>query len=65
VNKQQRAEQVEANLDLLWRVLNDKGPHPEWHDAVVRDVKRQWPLLWQTVTRLAALSAKGVGSDVP
>lgn len=38
----------------LRKAVEDEGAHPEYHRAIMAQVKRDWPTLWDAVRAILA-----------
>lgn len=45
-----------TGLEQLRRAIQDEGPQPEFHRAVMRRHRAEWPTLWRAIDTLLAES---------
>ena len=41
-----------ADMARLREVIHDKGPHPDYHDAIMARHRAEWPALWAVLDDL-------------
>jgi hypothetical protein len=58
MTKTLRQQNIDKYLDELLLAINDPGPHPIAHQAIMNKSRREWPTLWRTIDNL--LVAKNI-----
>jgi hypothetical protein len=52
------SEELRKELEQLRKAVEDEGPQPSYHRAVVRDVELRWPTLMTAVRRVLKAERK-------